>query len=320
MRKCIINPSTLEPFTSNIKGDKMVKSRKNNFHLEVSNDVDLEYETASTTSRRIKKANGKGKTLTKTKKFSLKAKPKKSGSLLVVNGKKIPLANSKKRRRNKIAVSSAGKKRAVSAKRLMKKASTNKSAKKASSLEGKKRAVASKSAKKVMLKKKALNKANKTAKTSALKKKKTASSNTGKAWVLKKKAPRANSQKMLKTKSSPPATKKMLPSMDDIKEFFGVKEKDQKNGKTQSSSAGTSSAKKLMPSSNNRKLSIHVNAKKAQGSNSTGSDSAGTKTIYMPIKQSDSRSQKLSSLRTNRRLRLTCRMSNLWRLKRKINY
>ena len=202
---------------------------------------------------------------------------KKSGSLLVVNGKKIPLANSKKRRRNKIAVSSAGKKRAVSAKRLMKKAS---------SLEGKKRAVASKSAKKVMLKKKALNKANKkTAKTSALKKKKTASSNTGKAWVLKKKAPRANSQKMLKTKSSPPATKKMLPSMDDIKEFFGVKEKDQKNGKTQSSSAGTSSAKKLMPSSNNRKLSIHVKAKKAQGSNSTGSDSAGTKTIYMPIKQ-----------------------------------
>ena len=276
LRKCIINPSTLEPFTSNIKGNKMVKSRKNNLHLEVSNDVDLEYETASTTSRRIKKANGKGKTLTKTKKFSFKAKPKKSGSLLVVNGKKIPLDNSKKRRRNKIAVSSAGKKRAVSAKRLMKKAS---------SLEGKKRAVASKSAKKVMLKKKALNKANKTAKTSALKKKKTASSNTGKAWVLKKKAPRANSQKMLKTKSSPPATKKMLPSMDDIKEFFGVKEKDQKNGKTQSSSAGTSSAKKLMPSSNNRKLSIHVKAKKAQGSNSTGSDSAGTKTIYMPIKQ-----------------------------------
>ena len=70
----------------------MVKSRKNNLHLEVSNDVDLEYETASTTSKKTKKC--KGKTLTKTNKVSLKAKPKKSGSVLVVNGKKIPLANS----------------------------------------------------------------------------------------------------------------------------------------------------------------------------------------------------------------------------------
>ena len=69
----------------------MVKSRKNNLHLEVSNDVDLENETASTTSRRSRKTKGKGKTLTTTKKFSLKAKPKKSGSFLVVNGKKIPL-------------------------------------------------------------------------------------------------------------------------------------------------------------------------------------------------------------------------------------
>ena len=81
----------------------MVKSRKNNLHLEVSNDVDLEYETASTTSRRSKKTNGKGKTLTATKKVSLKAKPKKSGSFLVVNGKKIPLTNSKKSRRNKMS-------------------------------------------------------------------------------------------------------------------------------------------------------------------------------------------------------------------------
>merc|ERR1739838_954213 len=73
----------------NYKVNKMVKSRKNNLHLEVSNgltpfrptsisnDVDLEYETASTTSRRSKKTNGKGKALTKTKKVSLKAKPKK---------------------------------------------------------------------------------------------------------------------------------------------------------------------------------------------------------------------------------------------------
>ena len=63
----------------------MVKSKKNNLHLEVSNDVDLEYETATTTSRRMKK----GKTLTKSNKISLKAKPKKSGSFLIVNGKKI---------------------------------------------------------------------------------------------------------------------------------------------------------------------------------------------------------------------------------------
>ena len=79
----------------------MVKSRKNNLHLEVSNDVDLEYETASTTSRKTSK--GKGKTLTKTKNVSLKAMPKKSGSSLVVNGKKIPLAKLKKRSRSKIS-------------------------------------------------------------------------------------------------------------------------------------------------------------------------------------------------------------------------
>ena len=137
----------------------MVKSRKNNLHLEVSNDVDLEYETASTTSRRSKKTNGKGKTLTGTKKVSLKAKPKKSGSFLVVNGKKIPLTNSKKSRRNKMSkgvrkASSVSKKRAVSAKRMVKKASKTKGAKKASSV-GKKRTVASKSAKSMILKKKA---------------------------------------------------------------------------------------------------------------------------------------------------------------------
>ena len=72
----------------------MVKSRKNNLHLEVSNGVDLEYETASTKSKKTKKGKGKTLTLTKTNKVSLKAKPKKSGSVLVVNGKKIPLANS----------------------------------------------------------------------------------------------------------------------------------------------------------------------------------------------------------------------------------
>ena len=90
----------------------MVKSRKNNLHLEVSNDVDLEYETALTTSRRSRKE--KGKTLTTTKKVSLKAKPKKSGSYLVVNGKKIPLTNSKKSRRNKMSSKTKGAKKASS--------------------------------------------------------------------------------------------------------------------------------------------------------------------------------------------------------------
>ena len=125
----------------------MVKSRKNNLHLEVSNDVDLEYETASTTSRRTKK--GKGNALTKTKKVSLKAKAKKSGSSLVINGKKIPLAK-KMSSQSKVTkkASSAGMKRAISAKRMTKKVSKTKAAKKASSVGKKpKRAVASKSAK-----------------------------------------------------------------------------------------------------------------------------------------------------------------------------
>jgi len=257
--------------------------------------VDLEYETASTTSRRSKKTNGKGKTLTATKKFSLKAKPKKSGSFLVVNGKKIPLTNSKKSRRNKMSkgvrkASSVSKKRAVSAKRMVKKASKTKGAKKASSV-GKKRAVASKSAKSMILKKKASPKSiKKTAKiSSTLMKKRAAASKTRKAWILKKNAPRlSNSQKELKTKSatSAPATKKLMPSMDDIKEFLGVKQKALPKSRPKS----TSALKKLMPSANDKKVSLDVKEEKEQGSNSlqsssTGSESAGTKTIYMPIKQ-----------------------------------
>merc|ERR1719341_2694013 len=147
------------------------------------------------------------------------------------------------------------KKRAVSAKSGVKKASKTTGAKKASSV-GKKRAVASKSAKSMILKKKSsLKSVKKTAKTSsALMKKRAASSKTSKAWILKKNAPRlSNSQKKLKTKSAAPATKKLLPSMDDIKEFLGVKQKVQPESRPESTS--------------------------------TGSESAGTKTIYMPIKQ-----------------------------------
>ena len=103
----------------------------------------------------------------------------------------------------------------------------------------------------------------------------------------------SNSKNKLKTKTvaAAPATKKLLPLMDDIKEFLGVKNKSQKKARPQSTSAGTSSAKKplVVPSVNDKKVSFDFQ-KKAQGSNSlqsssTGSESAGTKTIYMPIKQ-----------------------------------
>ena len=48
--------------------------------------------------------------------------------------------------------------------------------------------------------------------------------------------------------------------------------------------------KKLMPSANDKKVSLDVKEEKEQGSNSlqsssNGSESAGPKTIYMPIKQ-----------------------------------
>ena len=49
----------------------MVKTKKNSLHLEVSNDVDLEYETASTTSRR-RIIKGKTSTLKKKRTPGLK--------------------------------------------------------------------------------------------------------------------------------------------------------------------------------------------------------------------------------------------------------
>ena len=91
----------------------MVKSRKNSLHLEVSNDVDLEYKEATKTSQRVEKGKGKG---TKTKKSSLRAKPKRSGSLLLVNGKKIPFKSSKKSGRKKMTSQNKGTKKAYSAK------------------------------------------------------------------------------------------------------------------------------------------------------------------------------------------------------------
>ena len=261
--------------TTQSKFNKMVKSKKNNLHLEVSNDVDLEYETATTTSRRMKKGKGKGKTLTKTKKISLKAKPKKSGSFIIVNGKRIPLNRSNKSRRNKMTSKTRG-------------------AKKASSADKKRTASSSKSAKRMVLQRKTPKKAIKrTAKvSSALVKKRATSSKTNKGKSLQKKAHRlSNSSKVLKTKKPAPA-KKIMPSLNDIKNFFGIKDKAQRKSRLPSRSASTS-AKKLMPSSSSsdrkKKVSFEVK-KKAQDSNSlqsssTGSENSGSKTIYMPIKQ-----------------------------------
>ena len=229
----------------------MVKAKNNNHHLEVLNDVDLECETATTTNQRMKKGKGKIKTQT---------------LFLIVNGKKIPLLkSSKKSGRNMI--------------------SSKRGAKKASSAI-KKRAVSSKSGKRMVLQKKPSKKAiKKTAKVpSALTKKRAASSKTAKGKSLQKKdLRRSSSSKNLKTKA-PAQAKKIMPSLDDIKEFFGVKDKTQKKSRLQSSSA-SAPAKKLVPSSytnDTKKMSSDVNSLQ---SSSTDSENSGSKTIYMPIKQ-----------------------------------
>ena len=157
----------------------------------------------------------------------------------------------------------------------------------------KKRTVSSKSAKRMVLQRKAPQKAIKrTAKdSSALVKKRAASSKTSKGKSLQKKALRlSNSSKVLKAKKPAPA-KKIMPSLDDIKDFFGIKDKAQRKSRLPSRSASTS-AKKLMPSSSSsdRKKKVSFDVKeKAQDSNSlqssTGSENSGSKTIYMPIKQ-----------------------------------
>ena len=121
-------------------------------------------------------------------------------------------------------------------------------------------------------------------------KKRAASSKTSKGKSLQKKALRlSNSSKVLKAKKPAPA-KKIMPSLDDIKDFFGIKDKAQKKSRIPSSSASTS-AKKLMPSSSasDKKMVSFDVKEKAQESNSlqssTGSENSGSKTIYMPIKQ-----------------------------------
>ena len=127
----------------------------------------------------------------------------------------------------------------------------------------------------------------KTAKVpSALTKKRAASSKTAKGKSLQKKdLRRSSSSKNLKIKTKAPAqAKKIMPSLDDIKEFFGVKDKTQKKSRLQSSSA-SAPAKKLVPSSSTndtKKMSSDVNSLQ---SSSTDSENSGSKTIYMPIKQ-----------------------------------
>ena len=122
----------------------MVKTKKNNLHLEVSNDVDLEFETASITNHQRKI-----ETSTKTKNSSLmkqKAKPKKSGSFLIINGKEIPLDNKSNLNKRKMLKKNALKK--------LKRTLKMKNPKASSTL--KKRPVASNSIKRMALKNRAL--------------------------------------------------------------------------------------------------------------------------------------------------------------------
>ena len=170
--------------------------------------------------------------------------------------------------------------------------SSKRGAKKTSSAN-KKGAVSSKSGKRMVLQKKPSKKAiKKTAKVpSALTKKRAASSKTAKGKSLQKKdLRRSSSSKNLKTKA-PAQAKKIMPSLDDIKEFFGVKDKTQKKSRLQSSSA-SAPAKKLVPSSSTndtKKMSSDVKENPQDSnslqSSSTDSENSGSKTIYMPIKQ-----------------------------------
>ena len=112
--------------------------------------------------------------------------------------------------------------------------------------------------------------------SSALGKKRAASSKTNKGKSLQKKAPRlSNNSKVFKTKNPAPA-KKILPSMDDIKDFFGIKDKAQKESRIPSRGA----AKKLMPSSSTsdrgmKKVSLFVK-EKSKDFNSLQSSSSST--------------------------------------------
>ena len=153
----------------------------------------------------------------------------------------------------------------------------------------KKRAVSSKSGKRMVLQKKPSKKAiKKTAKVpSALTKKRAASSKTAKGKSLQKKdLRRSSSSKNLKIKTKAPAqAKKIMPSLDDIKEFFGVKDKTQKKSRLQSSSA-SAPAKKLVPSSSTNDVKESPQDSNSLQSSSNGSENSGpSKTIYMPIKQ-----------------------------------
>ena len=99
---------------------------------------------------------------------------------------------------------------------------------------------------------------------------------------------------------------KIMPSLDDIKEFFGVKDKAQKK-----SSSAAAPAKKLMPSSSTndtKKVSSDVK-ENPQGSGSlqsrsTDSESSGSKTVS-------------SICRSNRRRTARQHRPSLWRTKRR---
>ena len=190
----------------------MVKVKKNNLHLEVLNDVDLEFETASTTSRQRKI---KGETSAKTKNSSLmkqKAKPKKSGSFLIINGKEIPLDNKSKLNKRTVLKKNALKK----PKRTLK----IKNPKASSTL--KKRPVSSKSTKRIVLEKSALKTPKrslkmkmKSPKASSTLRKKPITSKSTKRMTLEKSAriTKRGSSKRKMTSSKVPSlkSKKLMP-------------------------------------------------------------------------------------------------------------
>ena len=190
----------------------MAKTKKSNLHLEVSNDVDLEFETASTTSRQRKI---KGETSAKTKNSSLmkqKAKPKKSGSFLIINGKEIPLDNKSELNKRTVLKKNALKK----PKRTLK----IKNPKDSSTL--KIRPVSSKSTKRIVLEKSAL----KTPKRSL---------------KMKIKSPKASS-----TLREKPITSKSTKRMT-LKKSARITKRGSSKRKTTSSKVPSLKSKKLMP-------------------------------------------------------------------------
>ena len=102
--------------------------------------------------------------------------------------------------------------------------------------------------------------------------KRSVSSKSSRGKILRKKPLSIRSPTSLKKQTKAPVSaKNLMPSLSDIKEVFGFKERVKGSNSRKPSSAGTSSTKKLMPSNNERK---------AQGSlDSAGTAKSDTKAI-----------------------------------------